>query len=169
MHQFLLNFLNEAQKEKYLWPVLEGQKTPCFAQTEPNAGGDPASMTTHAELDGDHYLLNGMKHFITGADDADFATVMCVTDKEKGARGGISCLLVDMDSEGVQVVRQQETMMDDRSCELAFTDVRVPAENLVGEGGDGFKMGQFWITSGHMRHGALSIGVAERALELAAS
>ena len=165
----LMQFLRDDQKDKYLYPVLEGTRKATFAQTEPDAGGDPGGMRTTAVRDGDHYVINGMKRFITGADTADFAQVVCVTDKEKGTRGGISCILVEMDTPGVQVLRRQETMMDDRPCEVAFTDVRVPVENIIGEEGDGFRMAQNWITYGRMRHGAIGLGTMERCLELAAS
>lgn len=165
----LLRFLRDDQKEKYLWPCLRGEKYAAFAQTEPDAGGDPASMKTTAARDGGEYVINGMKRFVTGADRADFAQVICVTDREKGARGGISCILVDMDTDGVEVLRRQETMMDDLPCEVGFRDARVPAENLVGKEGDGFRMAQNWITFGRMRHGALGLGTMERCLELGAS
>ena len=165
----LLRFLRDDQKEKYLWPCLRGEKYAAFAQTEPDAGGDPASMKTTAVRDGGEYVINGMKRFVTGADRADFAQVICVTDREKGARGGISCILVDMDTDGVEVLRRQETMMDDLPCEVGFRDARVPAENLVGKEGDGFRMAQNWITFGRMRHGALGLGTIERCLELGAS
>ena len=165
----LLQFLREDQKDDYLWPCIRGEKYAAFCQTEPDAGGDPASMRTTAVRDGDEYVINGMKRFVTGGDQADFAQVVCVTDREKGARGGISCILVDMDTPGVEVIRQQETMMDDRPCEVGFQDVRVPAENLIGNAGDGFRMAQNWITFGRMRHGSLGIGTMERCLELGAS
>ena len=165
----LLQFLRDDQKDKYLWPCIRGEKYAAFCQTEPDAGGDPASMRSTAVRDGDHYVINGMKRFITGGDEADFAQVVCVTDREKGARGGISCILVDMDTPGVEVIRQQETMMDDRPCEIGFQDVRVPVENLIGNEGDGFRMAQSWITFGRMRHGSLGIGTMERCLELGAS
>jgi len=165
----LLEFLRDDQKDEFLWPVLRGEKTAAFAQTEPDAGGDPGSMRTTAVRDGDHYVVNGMKRFITGADTADFVQIICVTDREKISRGGISCLLAHMDTPGIEVLRQQETMMDDRPCEVAFTDVRVPVANLVGNEGDGFLMAQRWITYGRMRHGAIGLGTMERCLELAAS
>jgi len=165
----LQEFLRDDQKDDYLWPVIRGEKKAAFAQTEPDAGGDPAGMRTTAVRDGDHYVINGMKRFITGAETSDFAQVICVTDREKGARGGISCILVEMDTPGVEILRQQETMMDDRPSELAFTDVRVPVENIVGKEGDGFRMAQRWITYGRMRHGALGLGAMERCLELAAT
>ena len=165
----LLQFLRDDQKDKYLWPCIRGEKYAAFCQTEPDAGGDPASMRTTAVKEGGEYVINGMKRFITGGDAADFAQVVCVTDREKGARGGISCILVDMDTPGVEVIRQQETMMDDRPCEVGFQDVRVPVENLIGNEGDGFRMAQSWITFGRMRHGSLGIGTMERCLELGAS
>lgn len=164
----LAAFLNDDQKPNYLEPILRGEKTACFAQTEPDAGGDPAGMRTTAVRDGDHYVINGMKRFITGAEKSDFAQVICLTDPEKRARGGISCILVDMDTPGVTVLRQQKTMMDDEPSEVAFDDVRVPVENLLGNEGDGFRMAQHWITSGRMRHGALGLGTMERCLEMGA-
>ena len=165
----ILYYLNEEQKKRYLFPVLEGKLRHCFAQTEPEAGGDPGGMRTTAVRDGAYYVINGMKRFITGAAEADFAQVIAATDREKGSRGGISAFLVDMDSPGVKLLRAQETMMNDRPWEIAFEDVRVPAENMIGGEGDGFKFAQNWISAGRIRHGARGIGVIERCLELGAS
>ena len=165
----LVGYADERQRERYLKPCVEGLKKPAFAQTEPDAGGDPSAMKTTAVRDGGHYVINGTKRFITGADAADFFQVICVTDPAKGARGGISCILVDADAPGVRILRKQPTMMDDEPCEMAFDDVRVPAENLVGKEGDGFRMAQTWITMGRIRHGAIGLGVMERCLELGAS
>ena len=163
----ILYELNHGQKEKYLYPVIRGEKHSCFAQTEPDAGGDPGGMRTTAVRHGNEYVINGNKRFITRADEADFAQVMAATDREKGSRGGISAFLVDMDTPGITITRQQQTMMDDAPFELSFDDVRVPPENMIGEEGDGFKFGQTWITAGRMRHGARALGVAERCMELA--
>ena len=165
----ILYYLNEEQKKRYLFPVLEGKLRHCFAQTEPEAGGDPGGMRTTAVRDGGYYVINGMKRFITGAAEADFAQVIAATDREKGSRGGISAFLVDMDSPGVKLLRAQETMMNDRPWEIAFEDVRVPAENMIGGEGDGFKFAQNWISAGRIRHGARGIGVIERCLELGAT
>lgn len=165
----ILYHLNEVQKKAYLEPVLRGEKRSCFAQTEPDAGGDPAGMRTTAVRRGDHYVINGAKRFITGAGEADFAQVFACTDREKGSNGGISGFLVDMSSPGVRILRQQETMMHDRPYELAFDNVRVPVANLIGEEGDGFKHAQGWISVGRIRHGARAIGVIERCLELSAA
>jgi len=154
--------------DRYLHPVLHGKRRACFAQTEPDAGSDPARMKTRAVREGDFYRVTGSKHFITDADRADFAQVMAVTDPERGAHG-ISCLLVDMNSEGVTLGRRQETMMGERPSEIRFDNVKVPAGNLVGDEGKGFALAQTWITLGRIRHGARACGVAERCLELAAT
>jgi len=162
----ILMALNDEQKKSYLYPVIAGEKTTCFAQTEPDAGSDPASLRTRAVREGNQYILNGTKRFITGAETADFAQVIALTDPDKRARGGISCFLVDMDTPGVRVTAQYETMMGDRPSEIVFEDAAVPAENLVGNEGDGFRVAQGWLNQGRIRHGARSCGVAERCLEI---
>ena len=163
----LLAKLKGYQKERYLDPVIRGEKVPCFAVTEPDAGSDPASMRTRAVRDGDDYVINGVKRFITGADKADFAQLMALTDPVKKAHGGVSCFLVDMDTPGVKITAQHLTMMGDAPCELVFDNVRVPARNLMGKEGEGFRLAQEWITQNRiLRHGARSCGVAERCLEM---
>jgi acyl-CoA dehydrogenase len=163
----ILYQLEGEMKEKYLLPVLHGEKRACFAQTEADAGSDPGSMRTTAVRDGDFYLINGVKRFISHADKADFAQVMAATDRSKGSRGGISCFLVDMDTPGVRIATRYETMMGDRPCEIVFDNVRVPAQNRVGAEGEGFKLGQQWLGVGRVKHGARALGVAERCLEMA--
>ena len=164
----ILYALNEEQKNRYLYPLLRGEKKMCFAQTEPDAGSDPASMKTRAVRDGDHYVINGVKRFISGAEKADFAQVMVVTDPAKAARGGISCILVDMDTPGVKITARYKTIMGDEPCEIVFEDARVPAANLVGEEGEGFKLAQKWLAVGRLKHGARALGVAERSIEMGA-
>jgi acyl-CoA dehydrogenase len=165
----LLYLLDGPAKEKYLLPVIRGEKRSCFAQTEPDAGSDPGSMRTTAVRHGDHYILNGVKRFITSADVADFAQVFAMTDPAKRAKGGISAFLVDMDMPGVRLGRAQELMIDDRPWEIFFDDVKVPVTNRIGEEGEGFKHAQTWINAGRIRHGARSLGVMERCLDLATS
>ena len=162
----ILLSLQGEQKRRYLDPVLAGEKVACFAQTEPDAGSDPASMRTRAVRRGGHYVLNGVKRFITNAENADFAQVLAVTDPGKGARGGISCFLVDMDRPGVKISAQHQTMMGDRPCEITFEDVEVGEENRVGAEGEGFAFAQKWLNEGRIRHGARACGVAERCLDL---
>src|SRR6267143_1372935 len=134
----ILYTLTGELKEKYLMPVLRGEKKVCFAQTEPDAGSDPGGMRTTAVRDGDHYLINGVKRFITGADKASFMQLMAATDRSKGSRGGISCFLVDMDTPGVKLTTSYQTMMGDRPWEIVLEDVRVPVSHRVGEEGGGF-------------------------------
>ena len=163
----ILLSLKGAQKQRYLDPVLAGEKTACFAQTEPDAGADPASIRTRAERKGSDYVINGVKRFITHADKADFAQLMAVTDPAKGGRGGISCFLVDMKTPGVRISAKHQTMMGDAPCEIVFDNVHVSAENRVGEEGEGFATAQRWLNEGRIRHGARACGVAERCLEMA--
>ncbi len=165
----ILYALDAAQKAKYLEPTLGGKLKWCFMQTEPDAGGDPAGMRTRAVRDGDHYVLNGSKRFISFAGDANYGQVFALTDPEKKARGGITAFIVDMKAPGVKLLREQELMVDDRPWEIAFDNVKIPVADRIGEEGEGFKHAQHWINVGRIRHGARSIGVIERCLELAAA
>src|SRR5690606_16949480 len=106
--------------------------------------------------------------FISNAKNADFAQVVTTVDREKRGRG-TTMFLVDMDTPGVRIVRAEPTMMDDEPCEIAFDNVRVPAANMVGGEGEGFKFAQDWINVGRIRHGARALGVIERCLELGTS
>jgi acyl-CoA dehydrogenase len=162
----ILYELSEEMKEKYLYPVIRGEKHACFGQTEPDAGSDPGSMRTTAVRDGDDYVINGVKRFITGAGEADFIQLMVATDREKGSHGGISCFIVDMDTPGVKLGAQYETMMGDKPWEIVFDNVRVPAARLVGKEGEGFRLGQRWLGGGRLRHGSRALGVAQRCLEM---
>ena len=165
----ILFALEGEMREKYLYPTLRGERHGCFAQTEPDAGSDPGSMRTTAVRDGDHYVINGTKRFITRAEYADFAQVMAATDRSKGSHGGISCFIVDMDTPGVRITARHETMMGDRPCEILFDNVRVPVSHLVGGEGQGFKLGQKFLGAGRILHCARSLGVAERCMEMAVS
>ncbi|HEY6198783.1 MAG TPA: acyl-CoA dehydrogenase family protein [Candidatus Binatia bacterium] len=162
----ILYSLNDDQKQRYFYPVVKGEKTMCFAQTEPDAGSDPGSMKTRAVRQGDYYIVNGVKRFITEAEKSDFAQVMVVTDPAKGSHGGISCLLVDMNTPGVKITARYKTIMGDEPCEIVFDDAKVPAVNLVGKEGEGFKLAQKWLSVGRLRHGARAIGIAERCIEM---
>lgn len=153
-------------RERYLMPVLRGDRRACFAQTEPDAGSDPASMRTRAIRSGDTWRISGHKRYITKAATADFAQVMAVTDPERGARGGISCFLVEMDTPGVTVGPAEATMMGEAPYEIFFDDVEIPAENLVGGEGLGFSLAQSYINHGRIRHGAHACGAMARCLAL---
>ena len=165
----ILYALNPEQKERFMGPVLRGEKKLCFMQTEPDAGSDPASMKTRAVRQGDHYIINGTKRFITGAGEADIGQLMAVTDPAKGAHGGISCFMVDMKTPGLTLVTRYKTMMGEEPWHITFDDMKVPAENLVGKEGEGFKLAQKWLGIGRLKHGARALGVAERCIEMGAS
>jgi acyl-CoA dehydrogenase len=160
--------LNEGQREQYLYPVLSGEKRSCFAQTEPDAGSDPSAMRTSAVRSASGYTINGVKRYITRAALADFAIVMAVTDPAKGARGGISCFIVDMNAPGVTLASSEKTLMGDAPCEISFDNVEIPLENLVGEEGRGFALAQGYINYGRVRQGAHACGAASRCLEMTA-
>ncbi len=158
--------LDGEARGRFLEPVLRGEMITCFAQTEPDAGGDPAAMTTTAIREGDDYVIDGVKRFIGFADEADIIQVFASTDPAKGARG-ITAFVVPVDTPGVRIVRQIETMMRDRPFEIAFEKVRVPVANRIGDEGAGFAYAQSWITEGRvLRHSARAIGVMDRCLQL---
>jgi acyl-CoA dehydrogenase len=165
----LLFTINEEQKKKYLYPILEGKKKTAFAQSEPDAGVDPGAIRTTAVRKGDHYVVNGYKRWITNAGDADFFQLVAATDRSKGSRGGLSMFLVDADTPGVKIVGRSHTMMGDTPYEIAFDDVIVPAENLIGKEGDGMRQAQSWITAGRLYQACRGLGVAQRCLELMTS
>ncbi len=165
----ILYALNENQKKRFFEPILRDEKKLCFMQTEPDAGSDPASMKTRAVREGDYYIVNGSKRFITGAGHSDFGQLMAVTDPAKGAHGGISCFMVDMKSPGITLVTKYKTIMGEEPWEIAFDDLKVPAENLVGKEGEGFKLAQRWLGIGRLKHGARALGVAERCIEMGSS
>ena len=162
----ILYHLNEEQKKKYLLPTIRGELNWCLAQTEPDAGGDPGGMRTTAVRQGDHYVINGTKRFITGADEAHFTQLIAATDRAKGSRGGISAFIVDMKAPGVRLLRAAGARGRRPAWEIAFENVKVPVENRIGEEGDGFSHAQHWLNVGRIRHGARGIGVIERCLEL---
>jgi acyl-CoA dehydrogenase len=165
----ILYSLTGEMKEKYLLPVLRGEKRSCFAQTEPDAGSDPGGMRTTAVREGDHYVINGTKRYISGADKANFMQLMAATDRSKGSHGGISCFIVDMNTPGVKLGTRYQTMMGDAPWEIVLDNVRIPVSHRVGNEGDGFKLAQKWLGAGRVKHGARALGVAERCLELATS
>ena len=162
----ILFTLSDKQKEKYLLPVLRGEKTTAFAQSEPDAGADPGGMRTTAVRRGDTYVINGYKRWITNADTADFFQLVAATDRAKGSRGGLSMFLVDADTPGVKIVGRTRTMMDDAPCEIALDDVVVPVGNMIGKEGDGMRQAQSWITSGRLYQACRGLGVASRCIDM---
>ncbi|MGW9349313.1 acyl-CoA dehydrogenase family protein [Nocardiopsis flavescens] len=161
----ILYHCNEEQRERYLLPTIAGEKRSCFAITEPGAGSDAKAIRARAVRDGDTWVINGEKTFITGGNEADFAMVFAVTDPERGANGGVTCFLVDRDmgwtSEPI------DTMGERRPASLVFQDVRVPHGNILGEEGEGFTLAMQWIGKGRYLLPARAVGSCERLLTMA--
>ena len=149
----------------YLTPLVRGEKTMCFALTEPEAGSDAQAIRTTAVRDGDDWVVNGMKHYITNADRADFAVVFAVTDKDKRAAGGITALVVPR--EQFSVGKKQHTIADAHPSELRFDDARVPADHVLGEVGLGFFAAMRFLNAGRAFIGAQCLGLAEWCLDQA--
>ena len=156
---------NAEQKERYLLPTISGERKSCFAITEPGAGSDAKAIRTSARKEGNEWVINGEKTFITGGNEADFVMVFAVTDKEKGANGGVTCFLVDRDmgwkSEPIPTMGQWGP------AALVFDNVRVPEENVLGEIGHGFTLAMQWIGAGRYMLPARAIGSVERLVEMA--
>jgi len=159
----------EEQKQKYLVPLARGEKIAAFALTEANAGSDAAGIQTRAVRDGDYFILNGSKIWITNGDIADVISVFAVTDPSLGARGGVTAFIVEKDFPGFRV-GTKETKMGIRgssTAEIVFEDCRVPAENVLGQFGAGFLTALKTLDVGRISLGAGCLGGAQIALEMA--
>jgi len=164
----VLSFGTEEQKKKYLPPICSGAKFGSFSLSEPNAGSDAAAIETAAVPDGDSYVINGNKIFVTNGAFADYIILMAKTDKSVGWRG-ISAFIIEKDMPGFAVGHIEEKMGLHASptTELIFTDMRVPKENLLGQPGQGFKVAMESLNSGRISVGAHAVGIGKRAIDLA--
>jgi acyl-CoA dehydrogenase len=165
----LLHFGTEDQKERYLRPLCEGVQRSCFAMTEPEvAGSDPTLIETTAVEDGDDWVINGHKWFISGARGAAFAIVIARTDPDADPpQARNTAFIVPTDTPGWEVVRDVETMSGGHNhCEIRLTDVRVPAGQMLGERGGGHRLGQARLGPARLAHCMRWIGQAELALEM---
>ncbi|GAA1116733.1 acyl-CoA dehydrogenase family protein [Nocardiopsis composta] len=161
----ILFHADRRQREEYLLPTIEGTRKSCFAITEPGAGSDAKAIRTRAVRDGDHWVINGEKTFITGGNEADFALVFAVTDPDKGADGGVTCFIADREAGWTS--EPIDTMGERRPASLVFSDVRVPHSAVLGEEGNGFRLAMQWIGKGRYLLPARAIGACERLLEMA--
>ena len=159
-------FGTEEQKKKYLVPLASGEKLGAFGLTEPGAGTDASGQKTTAVLDGDHYVLNGSKIFITNAGPAETYVVFAMTDKEKGNHG-ISAFIVEKDFEGFSIGKHEDKMgiRASSTCELVFENCKVPKENLLGEEGKGFKVAMMTLDGGRIGIAAQALGIAQGAID----
>jgi alkylation response protein AidB-like acyl-CoA dehydrogenase len=159
---------SEDQKQRYLYPTLRGEKRGFFALTEPSGGSDPArAIRTTAVRDGDDWILNGEKTFISGADTADYGITFARTDPSLG-RGGITCFIVDTDMQGFKVRRVVHTLRSSHyATELEFENLRVPSRNILGELNQGFAIASDRLSRNRIPYAAGCLGVAIRAQEMA--
>ena len=158
----------EEQKQKFLIPLASGKKLGAFALTEPNAGTDAAGQQTKAYLDGDEWVLNGSKIFITNGKEADIYIVFAMTDKSKGTKG-ISAFIVEKGTPGFSFGTKEKKMgiRGSATYELIFQDCRIPKENLLGQEGKGFPFAMQTLDGGRIGVAAQALGIAEGALEIA--
>jgi acyl-CoA dehydrogenase len=168
MHTLLHN-ANDDQKERYLRPLAQGRSRSCFAMTEPEvAGSDPTGIQTAAVKDGDDWVINGNKWFISGAKGARFAILIARTDPDADPpQARNSAFLVDLPAEGWEIVRDIDTMVGQGNhCEIRITNLRVPAANMLGQRGHGHLLGQYRLGPARLAHCMRWIGQAEVALEM---
>jgi len=161
----ILKFGSEEQKRRYLAPLARGEMLGAFAVTEPDAGSDPAGMTTRAEEKGDHYLVNGSKIFITNGSYADVIVLITRIGSEKSNRG-LSAFLLTKGTPGFRIGRKEDKMglRASDTVELLFDDCRIPKENLLGKEGIGFKIAMVALDSGRIGIASQSLGIARACL-----
>jgi acyl-CoA dehydrogenase len=162
--QGLVMFGTQAQKARWLPGIASGELVTSFALTEPEAGSDSAAVQTRAIRDGDAYVLNGSKRFITNANKASLFTVMARTDPEKKGAAGVSAFVVERDSAGLSVGKPEKKMGQQGAhiCDVIFDNVRVPADHRLGAEGEGFKVAMQVLDRGRLHISAVCVGVAER-------
>jgi acyl-CoA dehydrogenase len=165
----LLHWGTEEQKQKYLKPLCDGMARSCFAMTEPEvAGSDPTLIQTHAIQDGDEWVINGHKWFISGARGAKFALLIARTEDDPDLpQAANSCFIIDLPSEGWEIVRDVETMSGGHNhCEIQITDLRVHKDQMLGGRGQGHLLGQYRLGPARLAHCMRWLGQAETALEM---
>jgi alkylation response protein AidB-like acyl-CoA dehydrogenase len=158
--------VNEQQREAYLAPYARGETISAIGISEPGAGSDPSGMKTRAIRDGDDWIINGRKIWITRAAEADFTILMAITDPEKGARGGMSAFLVDRDAPGFKVLRKIPMVGGEFTYEVVLEDCRIPGWKLLGAEGQGFAPMQIRLGTRRMEMAAWCIGAAQRAMDI---
>ena len=155
-------------KENYLKPLASGQKLGAFCLSEPEAGSDATAQKSTAELQGDHYILNGMKNFITSGVNADYYVLQAVTDKSKGYKG-ITTFLVEKAFEGIEVGKKEDKLgiRSSDTCSIGLNNAKVPKENVIGEEGQGFKIAMTTLNGGRIGIAAQALGIAQASFEAA--
>src|ERR1700736_4621912 len=168
--EIIAHYGTDAQKAKYLKPLLEGECFSCFSMTEPHAGSDPTMFKTRAERDGDEWVINGWKFFSSNARTAAFVIVMAVTNPDVSPYKGMSMFLVPSDTPGINVERHIGLMGESRDegmhALIHYENVRVPADNLLGGEGQAFVIAQTRLGGGRVHHAMRTVGVCQRALDM---
>jgi alkylation response protein AidB-like acyl-CoA dehydrogenase len=162
----LLATASERQRKRYLEPYARGEMRSAIAVSEPGAGADPAAMTTRAVKDGDHWIINGRKIWISFVKSADFTIVMALTDPAKKARGGITAFIVEKETPGFIIGREIAMLAGARTYEVVFDDCRLHEDQVLGKVGDGFGPMQLRLTVRRLEMGAWCVGMARRALDM---
>ena len=165
----ILLFGTEEQKQKYVPKLAAGEYIGAFALTESNAGSDPGNLSTTARLEGNHYIVNGTKIFITNGGVAKVYVTFVRTDADSKGYKGITCLLVDKNTPGFSIGKKEEKMglNASQTTELIFDNARVPKENLLGVEGDGFRIAMALLDTGRIGIGAQGLGIAQGAFDVA--
>lgn len=162
----LEKYASDIIKDKYLIKLAKGEKLGAFSLSEPQSGSDASNMNTLARLDGDSYILNGTKNWVTNGINCDYALVFALTQKDVGHRG-ISCFLIEKSFSGFDTGKPEEKLgiRSSDTCELYFDNVRIPKENLIGLEGDGFKIALSTLDGGRIGIASQALGIAQASLE----
>jgi butyryl-CoA dehydrogenase len=168
VNAILMRYGSEAQKQRWLVPLAQGERLGGFCLTEPHVGSDASALRTTATRDGDHYVLNGVKQFITSGQHGDVMIVIAVTDKAAGKKG-ISAFIVPTDTPGYVVARLEDKLGQHSSdtAQINFDGCRIPAEYRIGEEGEGYKIALSALEGGRIGIAAQSVGMARSALDFA--
>ena len=166
--QVLFDWGTEFQKNKFLKPLASGKKLGSYSLSEPQSGSDASNMRTFAELDGDSYIINGVKNWVTSGENSDLVLFFCVTNKKSGSNG-ISTFIVEKETPGLRIGKKENKLglRASDTCEIYFDNCRIPSENLIGEEGQGFSIAMQTLSGGRIGIAAQSVGLARSALEKA--
>ena len=162
----LQKYASDDIKDKYLTKLAKGEKLGAFSLSEPQSGSDASNMNTFAKLDGNHYILNGTKNWVTNGINCDYVLVFALTQKDVGHKG-ISCFLVEKSFDGFDTGKPEEKLgiRSSDTCELYFDNVQIPKENLIGSEGDGFKIALSTLDGGRIGIASQALGIAQASLE----
>lgn len=164
--RLLLEVGTEAQRERYLEPLIRGDVSTAIGISEPGAGGDPSGMRTRATRDGNQWVLNGQKIWITNAKDADFIIAFALTDKDQDKKGSVTAFIVDKDAPGLKIAQPTPMLAGFRTYEVVFDDCRLGAGQLLGEIGQGWAPMQMRLQTRRIEIAGWAIGAARRALDM---